>query len=1088
MAEHPVADIYPLAPMQVGILYESLLDSQAYVGQWRCTLRGPLDAAAFAAAWQAVVDRHTALRTGFDWQHRAEPFQFVLRHAAVSLEQRDLRQLPPDERDGAIAAHLAAEGARGFDFRRPPLLRLSLLRLEDERHLFVWTRHHLSLDGWSLSNLLREVWEIYAARRAGRAPRLPAAPPYRAFVEWLRRQDEERNQAFWRRELAGLEPRGPLRSAAGSAGSGAEPAPGPAAGPRRMAERSAVLPPAVTADLIRFARASELTLSTVVQGAWATWLERAQGGGEVVFGVTQSGRSPELAGSEAMVGLLISTLPLRVEPRRERPLVTWLRGLQRRALAAQDHVPGAAASLAEWAGLAARDALFETVLIFQNYPLAGALDDLPEGLEILGISDRSLPHLPLSLGAEPGPAGSDAGLTLRVFHDARRFDEVAVARLLGQLESWLTGAAAGREQPDLLGAAERHQLLVEWNDTGGGPADLLLPDWLERWAADAPARIAIVHGDLEWTYGELARRVRRLARVLLARGAGPGVRAGVCLERSPEAVVALLALLAIGATYVPLDPSQPAARMELQAADAGLRLLIACRSSTPAVQVPGMAWFDPGEQADRISAAASDPLARRAGPEDLAYVIFTSGSTGRPKGVMVTHRSLATFMAARLEVHGRPEPRWMLLMPLHFDGSLTAISDALVNGGVLHLPLPGTEQDVGRIVETIAAGRITHTALLPSLHSLLLERGSPELLATLRCCVVAAEPCPPDLLRRHFEILEHAELINEYGPTEATVWCSWHRCAPGDLAPGGIVPVGRPIPRSRLYLLDDALLPVPAGAAGELAIGGGLVASGYLGQPAVTAERFVPDPFSGEAGARLYRTGDLARFLGDGAIELLGRTDGQVKVRGHRVEPTEIERVLATHPGLSEAAVIPWTEPGRPLRLVAYVAAPGSLQPPAGIELRRFLAGRLPDYLVPDLFVPLPALPRSATGKLDRGALPRPDFGAVGVEPPVGETEAKLCQIWSGVFQPRPVGRNDDFFALGGNSLAAMQVIAGVRSVFGASLQIRQLFEAPTVAGLAAILEARSRTAEDRVPLTAAGGVDAPPRRIRLSELANAKR
>jgi amino acid adenylation domain-containing protein len=1065
MAEHPVADIYPLAPMQVGVLYESLRDNQAYVGQWRCILRGPLDSAAFAAAWQAAVDRHTALRTGFDWEHRAEPFQFVLRHAAVSVEQRDLRQ--PDRRDGEVAEYLAADFARGFDFRKPPLVRLALLRLEDDRHLFVLTRHHLAVDGWSLSILMREVWELYAARLAGRAPGLAAAPPYRVFVEWLRRRDEERIAAFWRRELAGFEP--PPRLGLGSAGDG----------PRRMIKRSSVLPSETTEALICFARASELTLSTVVQGAWATWLERTQGGGEAVFGVIHSGRPPELAESESLIGLLISTLPLRVEPRGERPLVPWLREIQRRALDLQAHVPGNVASLTEWAGLAPGDALFESILIFQNYPLRGALDSLPDGLEVLEIFDRSLPHLPLSFGAERG----DAGLDLRVFYDARRFDEVAVLRLLSQLRSWLTGAAAGLEQPDLLGAAERHQILAEWNDTGGGPVELLMHEQLERWAERDPERPALSHGETGTTYGELARRVRQLARVLLESGAGPGARVGVCLERSAEAVIAPLALFQIGATYIPLDPSQPAARMEMQAVDAGLRLLIGRRASPP-VQVPGMTWFDLDENADRIRAASADLLPRRTGPEDLAYVIFTSGSTGRPKGVMVTHRSLAAFMAARLEVHGRPEPRWpvprwMLLMPFHFDGSFTTMSDVLVNGGVLRLPPPGTEQDPSRILAEIAAGRITHMAFLPALYSVLLERG-PESLATMRFCLVAAEPCPPDLVRRHFELLPRAELINEYGPTEATVWSSWHRLEPGS-AEDKIVPIGRPIPRSRLYVLDGLLRPVPPGAAGEVAIGGDIVAVGYLGQPAVTAERFVPDPFAGEPGARMYRTGDLARFrtVGTaGAVELLGRTDDQIKIRGHRAEPGEVERVLVTHPGLREAAVVPWTEPGKPLRLVAYVAAPAGCPSPPESELRSFLAGRLPAWLIPDLFVPLAALPRPASGKLDRRALPRPDFGAVAAEPPVGETEERLCRIWAEVFQPRPVGRSDDFFALGGSSLAAMQLIAGVKSAFGVSLQIRQLFEAPTVAGLAAILEARPRGLVESAPPAGAA-----PRRVRLSEL-----
>ncbi len=1066
MSEHPIEDVYPLSPLQAGLLSEALVGDGVYVGQWCGTFAGALDADAFEQAWCGVVDRHTALRTGFDWKRRAEPFQYVLRRAEPEFARHDWSGLPAAEQESARAAFLAADRERGFDLGKPPLLRFALLRLGPDRWDFVWTRHHLVVDGWSLALLWQEALERYAALAAGRPAAFPAATPYRLYVEESRRQDRAAARQHWRARLAGFEPPTPL------------PAdwPGRAGRPdgrREMTERSALLPAAEAAQLRRFARAHGLTPSTLLQGAWALILGRHGGVDDVVFGVTCSGRSAALPGSESMVGLLINTLPLRTRLDNAAPVAPWLRQLQAEAVALREHEVSPLDRLPEWAGLPRGVPLFESVLLFQNYPQSDPETEAAPGLRLAAVEDRSAPHNALSLVAE----ARGEMITLRAIFDAARLSPAAAGRLLRQVGDLLGELAAPGERLlrdlPLLGLAERHQLLYEWNDTGAaGPEQEeieLAHRLFERQAAERPDRVAFVQGNLTLSYGELARRTDRLARRLEALGAGPEVRVGVALAPSPEAISALFAVLAAGAAYVPFAPDLPPARLAGLAADAGLRLLVHgpdFQGGLPA-GIAGVCLDGAGDGPDR---AAFGSRKAAPDPDGLAYVIHTSGSSGRPKGVMVSHRSLAASLAARRRAFPEPVDRWLLLMPLAFDGSLPPIFGTLTTGGELHLPPAGDERQPPRLAALIEERRISHLLAVPALHGLLLAtpaaHGSDGArLASLRTCLVAGEACPAELARAHRAALPAAELVNEYGPTEGTVWCTLHRVtgAEGGEEAGATVPIGRPIPGARIHLADARGDLAPLGAAAELLLGGPGVARGYLGLPGPTADRFRPDPWSGEPGSRLYRTGDRVRHLGGGAIEFLGRIDRQVKIRGHRIEPGEIEALLASHPAVGESAVVARPRPDGSPRLVAYVAPRSAAAglPPAE-ELRRFLAERLPAYMLPDELVALAAFPLTATGKLDRQALSETAETAEPAElatrphaaneddRPAGEVEQTVARIWGEVFQRPRIGRQEDFFALGGDSLAAMRVNAALHAAFGIALPLQRIFAAPTVARLAA--------------------------------------
>ncbi|WP_414447724.1 amino acid adenylation domain-containing protein [Burkholderia sp. 22PA0099] len=1076
VAAAELADLYPLAPMQAGIVFHSLLGAQqhAYVNQLRVDADG-LDPVRFEAAWAAVAQRHEMLRTGvlaFDDQ----PRQWVARTVATPFAALDLR----DEAGGSPAAladrldrFSADDLARGFDLAAPPLWRVTLLRTGDTRHHVVWTFHHVLLDGWSAAQLLAEVLAIYG----GAAPAATDAPPrYRRFVGWLAAQPREASDAWWQAQTARLD--GP------SLLTHALPAPVAALAARHGIVHLRCDAPR-TARLAAFARAQRATLSALVQAAWLVLLQRYTGQRTVTFGATVAGRPDSLPGADRMLGLFINTIPVIGTPAPSMRVGEWLAAVQRDGVAAREHEHLPLADIQRRAGIEGGQPMFDTLLVFENYPVDAILDDAsPHGLRFSGLRNEDRTSYPLTLSvtqgraahaAAPGEVGvsgdkaqGDAGqLDIEFAYAGDLFTQAQIERLAAQFGALLDAFAADAATPlgalDPLPHAERAQLAA-WGQGADAPA---LPPVHRRIAAQAarrPHATALVHDGETLDYGKLEARANRIAHALRAAGVGPDVRVGIAIERSLGMIVAILGVLKAGGAYVPLDPSYPAERLAMMIEDSGIALALTehagaddrGRLPVPALDIAALA-------AETSGHPAVAPACEVRG-EHLAYLIYTSGSTGRPKGVGITHDALARHTEVSIDMFGIGETdRVLQFSTFNFDGFVEQVFPALASGAALIVRGPEL-WSTGRFVDEVARERITVADLTTAYWNALAQdfAARPEArqaLATLRCVHAGGEAMPADGVRAWRAAgLSGVTLANTYGPSEATVTATRFDCGAllrdaGRDVPAQI-PLGGPLPGRTLAVLDAHGNLAPLGAAGELCIGGPLLARGYHDRPGLTAERFVADPFAATPGARLYRTGDIVRWHDDGSLAYLGRADHQVKIRGFRIELGEIESVLLQDARVREAAVITRDGPGG-LRVLAYVA-PAAGVALAGSALRASLAGRLPDYMVPAAVVVLDALPLNPNGKIDRRALPEPAAQAADGDEawPVGETETALAGIWSTLLGVTPVRRTDRFFELGGHSLAAMQAQSAIRAKLGAEVALVDLMRNPPLAALAESVDA----------------------------------
>jgi amino acid adenylation domain-containing protein/non-ribosomal peptide synthase protein (TIGR01720 family) len=1027
-------DLYPLAPLQQGLLFHLLHEPEtgAYFLQMACVLAGPVDAAVFEDAWRELMARHPILRTSFHWQGLETALQAVWRRVDVPVEHLDWSAAGPAEVADWWAAMLRADQERGFDPGTAPLLRLTLVRTGPAEHRLLWSFHHLVLDGWSLPLVLREVLDLYESLRHGERP-VPARPPlYRTYIEWLRQQDRNDAEVYWRATLAGITGPTPL---------GIDHA--PATGRRgRSLRRTERLPEPATEAVQSAARRMQVTLNTLVQGAWALLLHHYGGSDDVIFGAVTAGRPAGLPGADRTPGLFINTLPVRVRIPAGARLASWLRDLQERQAEARQHEHSPLVDIQGWSEVPRGVPLFHSILAFESYPVDESLRQWRGSFEIREIEFFERTTYPLTVVAAPA-----AELLLEVGYDAARFDEPTIVRLLRHLAAALEGIAAdpeGRlEDLQLLGPAERHQLLWEWNDSrGADPRDLPLYRLFELQAEATPGAVAVSAWDETLTFRELEVRANRLAHHLAALGVEPETLVGLCLERSVDLVVSILAVHKAGGAYVPLDPGYPRERLRAMLEDARPALILTRKPLTdilPAGGPPRLALDA------ETSAIARRPPSRLSAvePDRLAYVLFTSGSTGRPKGVMVTHRAIANRVLWMQEAYPiGPDTRVALKTPFSFDASIWEIFLPLVTGARMVLARPGGHQDPAYLARWVAAEEITVLQLVPSMLQVFAGEPAAAACTSLRRVFCGGEALPAGLRRRVRE-LWGAELHNLYGPTEAAIDASSHRAWDTE---EGIAPIGRPITHLRIHLLDPRGRPAPLGAPGELHIGGLGLARGYVRRPDLTAERFVPDPFAAAAGERLYRTGDLARRRLDGALEYLGRADDQVKIRGIRIELGDVEAALASHPEVREAAAAVRGE-----QLVGYVV-PAARPAPPPASLSAWLRERLPESMVPQAILFLEALPVAPNGKLDRRALPDPaerpapdgDFVA-----PRSSLEETLAALWSDVLGVERVGARDDFFALGGHSLLATRIVARVRESLGMELPLRDLFDFPTVAALA---------------------------------------
>ncbi|UYQ65424.1 non-ribosomal peptide synthetase [Streptomyces peucetius] len=1023
-------DALPVSPLQEGFFFHAEFDAGSadlYVVQELLELDGHVDPERLRQALQLLLDRHPLLRASFRQLPGGQVVQRLAGRVTLPWRQADTSKTPLDDL-------LNADRAERFDLARPPLLRATLIR-DGGRHRLLLTLHHIIADGWSVSVLLRELTAAYQGEDLPE----PVAP--QPFLSWLAARDRDAARDAWRQTLSGLDE--PTRLPALFPATDDEPA---QARPEHVDTR---LPEDFTAELTAFARTHGLTLSTVVHGLWGLLLGALTGSDDVVFGTTVSGRTTEVAGLDTAVGLFINTVPARVSLRADEPLTDLLRRVQDEHAALLDHQH---LGLADIQRIAGGGELFDTLVVFENYPTG----DMPAGrepgaLRITGAEVSDAVHYPLALIVEPGD-----GLLLRFKHDASRLDQVTVAVLANRFTALLHTLVSepGRTvaRTALLSDREREHL-TELNATAHPVPEATLVSLVAAQAARTPDAPAVAFEDTALSYAELDRRAEALARRLRARGAGPERYVAVAVPRSAELMVALLGVLKSGAAYLPVDLDYPSDRVAFMLGDSGARTVVT--TADAAGRLPAVAGLD-HLLVDSDEDVPETTPARAAGPDHPAYLIYTSGSTGRPKGVAVTHRAVVNRLAWMQGEYGlAADDRVLQKTPSSFDVSVWEFFWALVEGATVVLARPDGHRDPAYLAELIHGRRITTMHFVPSMLAAFTQvmesaAGTPDWAASLRRVFCSGEALTGDQARRWRELTSRSghgpvPLHNLYGPTEAAVDVTFFPYEGGtDLA----VPIGRPVWNTRLHVLDPFLRPVPDGVPGELYLAGVQLARAYHDRPSLTAERFVADPFGGP-GERMYRTGDLVRRRVDGALEYLGRTDRQVKIRGNRIELGEIEAALAALPGVARAAVIV-----RDGALLGYaVPAPGAAAPDTE-ALTAALAEALPATMVPSAVVALTELPLTPSGKLDQNALPLPDLAPrAGGRAPRDERESALCGIFTDVLGVEGIGADDDFFMLGGDSLTSIAVATRARET-GLTISPRDVFEHRTPAALAAAAQA----------------------------------
>ncbi|KUI15624.1 non-ribosomal peptide synthetase [Mycobacterium lehmannii] len=1021
---HNPADVLPLTPLQRGLLFQSSFiedsDDDVYAVQLGITLTGSLDPARLRDAVQTVVARHPNLAARFS-EDFGEPVQIIPADPVIAWQYRELGD--GDASDQRVEQMCADERAAVCKFADQPLFRGALIRLPGNQHRLVITIHHIVIDGWSLPVLLQEIFASYYGQR------LPAAPPFRNFVSWLTDQDDDAARAAWREVLTGFE----------------EPtlvAPPAQAGPRAVASHR--MPADLTQSLGELARARQTTVNTVLQAAWAQLLMAMTGHHDVTFGTAVSGRPVDLSGADSMVGLLINTVPVRADMTAATTVADLLDQLQRDHNNTLDHEHLA---LAEIHRVVGHDRLFDTLFVYENYPIdVGALMSVQD-LAVTDFNSREYNHYLLSMVVTPGNE-----LSLRVEFDTDIFDESEIETLVDRLRHVLTAMVAnptGRlSSIDLLGSGEREQL-----DGWGNRAVLTRPAttpvsimaMFDAQVSRAPEAVAVTFEGRSTTYGELDETANRLASLLYHRGAGPGQRVALLLPRSTEAIAAILAVLKTGAAYLPIDPAHPDARIEFMVGDAAPVAAVTTddlRSRLESYDVPIIDVNDYG--ADEEPAAVLSASA----PDDIAYIIYTSGTTGTPKGVAVTHRNVTRLLES-LDVELSLGQVWTQCHSLAFDYSVWEIWGALLYGGRLLIVPDSVVRSPEELHALLVTEQVSVLSQTPSAFYALQTADAlqPELgqQLKLQTVVFGGEALEPQRLSTWLH--SHPGLprmINMYGITETTVHASFREIGAGDVDTT-TSPIGVPLEHLAFFVLDEFMRRVPVGVTGELYVAGAGLASGYLGRSLLTSTRFVACPFGGP-GSRMYRTGDLVRWGADGQLRYEGRADKQVKIRGYRIELGEIQAAMAGVDGVNEAAVIAREDRPGDKRLVGYVT--GQVDPTA---VRAKLGERLPTYMVPTAVVVLDALPLTVNGKLDTRALPAPEFSdADQYRAPSTAVEEILAGIFAQVLGVDRVGVDDSFFDLGGDSILSMQVVARARAA-GLVCRPRDIFVEQTVARLAQV-------------------------------------
>ena len=1073
-----VQDIYPLSPTQQGLLFHSLYgESQtgAYIVQVSFTLKGDLNREAFEQAWQQLMRRHTILRTAFVWDNLAAPVQVVGQKASLPICWHSWEHLSTQEKQAQqqenLAALIESDRTQGFNLSNAPLMRINAIQLGPNHYRIIWTHHHILLDGWSLPILLKEWIAYYQAAATKKTVQLGEPYPYRDYIAWLQQQDLSAAKQFWQDQLSGITAPTPLgidnsgqkevgqrdKQRNRSQQNGSQ---------QNYDQRSYCLPAELTQQLKNFAQQNRLTLSSLVQGAWAKVLSVYSNESTVLYGLARAGRPDSLPQAHQRVGLFINTLPMRVTVSNNSDLVPWLQDIQTQQLTQQPYEYTPLVDIQAVSNIPRQSPLFESVVVFENYPLESA--EGLGGLDLLDVAITEQTHYPLTLFATASET-----LNFKMLYDMQRFEVGAIARLLGHLHSTLAAIVANAQPTNaqksigsisILSASEQEQLIHYGQGASVKVSDQCIKDAVAQHAYENPTATALLFEGDAISYSQLDSRANQLVHYLRQQGIEPNTVIGLCAERSVEMVIALLAILKLGCAYVPLDPTHPADRLQYVVEDAGINWLI-CHAATAQILKPGeIQQINMGQVASAIANQPTSALNVTVAPTNIAYLIYTSGSTGRPKGVPITHQSLNNLLRAmitRLQV--TPADTLMAVTTFAFDIAALELFLPLVSGACLLLANNETVRDGHRLIADLETYGVDIMQATPATWRLLLSSGWTGQNGLKILC--GGEALDSSLAKVLLDCGE--EVWNVYGPTETTIW-SGALALTKDLIEAGNVPIGHPIDNTHFYVLDEQQQPVPIGVAGELYIGGLGLSQGYWNRPELTAEKFVPVD-----GNVLYRTGDRVRYREDGTLDYLGRFDYQAKLRGYRIELGEIEsamarpfqRKIALHPHINQAIAVLQGDTAEDQRLVAYVTLDNGkeaneLQFSVGDALRTHLTRQLPHYMVPTAYQVLPAFPLTPNGKVDRKALPAITQSAITPDArPKTAIENTLAEIWRSILpvqeeaEKAVVGATisiyDNFFEIGGHSLLVINAQSQIRQQLGIELSMVDLFRYPTLNTLA---------------------------------------
>ncbi|MEH2381360.1 MAG: amino acid adenylation domain-containing protein [Nostoc sp.] len=1043
-----IESIYPLSPTQEGILFHTLYESEStiYFEQFQLTIHGNLDPGIFERAWQLLVERYSALRTLFVWKNRKQSVQVVRKQVNLPWSNLDWRMFPQQEQEIRLNSFLDSDRKQGFELDKAPLMRFVLIRVADETYEFVWSFHHLLIDGWSWPIIFKELFALYESIQNEQQLYLAPSRPYRDYINWLQQQDLAGAKVFWQQNLEDFTAPTPLiveRSLGQSSHQQQD-----------IDVRSQHLSAETTTTLKSFAQQHHLTLATLVQAAWGLLLSRYSGESDVVFGTTVSGRPASLSGVESMVGLFINTLPARVKIPEKTDLLTWLGLLQQKYIEREQYSYTPLVDIQAVSEVPRTQLLFESLVVFENYPVNVTLQQLPGNLKIGELQDRGQTNYPLTVVAIPGEE-----MTVKICYDRDRFDADIIDRMAGHFLTLLEGITANPHRTagelPLLTPVEQDLLLVEWNATSPAhPINRCIHQLFEEQVEKTPQALAVVYENQTLTYEELNQQANQIAHYLQRFGVKPDVPVGICVERSLAAAIAILGTLKAGGVCVPLDPTYPPERLAFMLNDSQAPVVLTqtrWKSLLEGNFAHCLIVLD--EDGDEIAKESESNLQVEIAADNLAYIIYTSGSTGTPKGTLVPQRSLTNL----IEHHQAKMATGVGVLQfasLSFDVSYHEISVAWGFGGTLYIISECDRKDLDQLIHLLGNNPIGKVFLPVSLWQQLAEiYGEQEhLFQNIREAIACGEQLQiTQPMIKLFKRLENCTLYNFYGPTEADLVTAYTFSQKPDEWPI-YPPIGKAAVNVQVYLLDSNLQPVPIGIPGELYVSGAGLARGYLNRADLTDQKFIPNPFSNDSNSRLYKTGDLAQYLPDGNIEFLGRIDDLVKIRGFRVELGEVEAVLSKHPQINQAVAKVFGESAREKYLVAYfVPSPGETVKVE--QLRTFLTDQLPDYMIPSAFIEMESFPLTPNGKVNRRTLPepttsRPELGQTFVEPRT-PTEEILAGIWRDVLGLEQVGIYDNFFDLGGHSLLATQVIALTRKAFGIELPILSLFESPAIAPLA---------------------------------------